>query len=176
MNINTKKLVQASLLLAMGIIFQIIGRNIPQINQFLVGPIINCILILTAFICGKWWGVGVGILTPMLAWFVGQLATPLAPFIPFIIIGNFLFVFLFSLFMEGQLLKRGIGIILGAIGKYAFLTFASTKLIDFLGLNFPPKVVKTLSLSMSTPQLITALAGGVFALIIIEALIKRKVI
>lgn len=175
-NTNTKKLVQASLLLAMSIIFQIIGRNIPQINQFLVGPIINCILVLTAFICGKWWGIGVGILTPILAWLVGQLATPLAPFIPFIIIGNILFIFLFSLFMKGQLLKKGIGIIIGAIGKYAFLTFASTKLINILGLNFPPNVVKALSISMSTPQLITALLGGAFALIISEALMKRKVI
>ena len=43
---NTKKLIRASLLLAMGMLFQIIGRNVPEINQFFVGPIINCILIL----------------------------------------------------------------------------------------------------------------------------------
>ncbi|RBP42684.1 ECF transporter S component [Garciella nitratireducens] len=176
MNIDTRKLVRASLLLAMGIIFQIIGRNIPQINQFLVGPIINCILILTAFICGKWLGAGVGILTPILAWLVGQLATPLAPFIPFIIIGNLLFIFLFSLFMEGELLKRSIGIFLGAIGKYVFLMFASRKLIYLLGLNFSPKVAKALSISMSIPQLITALIGGALALMIIELLIKRKIL
>jgi len=176
MESNIKKLVQSSLLLAMGIIFQIIGRNVPQINQFLVGPMINCILILTTFICGRWWGLGVGILTPILAWFVGQLATPLAPFIPFIIIGNFLFVFLFSLFKEGKILKRAIGVIVGAVVKYAFLTLAATKLISLFSLNFPAKVTKVLAISMGIPQLITALIGGAFAIILIELLKRRKII
>jgi len=176
MESKTKKLIQASLLLAMGMIFQIIGRNVPEINQFLVGPMINCILILTAFICGKWWGVGVGVLTPILAWLVGQLATPLILFIPFIMIGNSLFVYIFSLFKKGQLVKKSIGIIIGALAKYAFLTLASTKLIGLFNLNFPPKITKMLAISMSLPQLITALVGGVFALIIIELLIKRKII
>ncbi|MCX7695649.1 MAG: ECF transporter S component [Caloramator sp.] len=173
---KTNKIVYSSLLLAIGIVFQIIGRNIPQINQFLVGPIINSILILTAFICGRWWGVGVGTLTPLLAWFVGQLATPLAPFIPFIILGNLLFVLVFSLFMEGDLLRRATGIVLGALAKFAFLTFASTKLIKLVGFNFPPKIAKVLATSMSFPQLITALLGGALALVVIELLKKRRVI
>ena len=176
MESHTKKLIKASLLLGIAIIFQIIGRNIPQINQFLVGPMINCILILAAFICGKWWGIGVGILTPILALLVGQLATPLALFIPFIMIGNALFVFLFSLFKDGQTLKRCIGVIIGAIGKYAFLTLAATKLVSIFNLNFPPKVAKMLVISMGIPQLITALLGGAFGLIIITLLTKRKAI
>ena len=176
MESNTKKLVKASLLLAIGIIFQIIGRNIPQVNQFLVGPIINCILILTAFTCGKWWGIGVGILTPLLALLVGQLSLALAPFIPFIMIGNSLFVYLFSVFKDGQLLQKCMGVILGALAKYVFLTLAATKLIGILNLNFPPKVTKVLVISMGIPQFITALVGGAFALISINLLIKRKVI
>ena len=176
MESKTKKLIQASLLLAMGMIFQIIGRNVPEINQFLVGPMINCILILTAFICGKWWGVGVGVLTPILAWLVGQLATPLILFIPFIMIGNSLFVYIFSFFKEGQLVKKSIGIIIGSLAKFAFLTLASTKLISLFNLNFPSKIAKMLVISMSIPQLITALVGGAFGLIIIELLIKRKII
>ncbi|CDF59373.1 ECF transporter S component [Thermobrachium celere] len=173
---KTNKIVYSSLLLAIGIVFQIIGRNIPQFNQFLVGPIINSILILTAFICGRWWGVGVGTLTPLLAWFVGQLATPLAPFIPFIMIGNILYVLTFSLFIQGNMIKRAIGVILGALIKFVFLTFASTKLIKLVGLSFPPKIAKVLATSMSFPQLITALLGGALALIIIELLRRRRVI
>lgn len=173
---NTQKLVRASLLLAICIAFQTIGRNIPEINQFLVGPIINCILILTVVMCGKWWGMVVGILTPLLAWFVGQLATPLAPFIPFIMIGNFLFVFIFSLFKEGKLIKRSVGIVIGAIVKFLFLSLAATKLINLFSLNFPTKVANALAISMSIPQLITALVGGAFALIILELLRKRKII
>jgi len=176
MESNTEKLIKASLLLAIGIIFQIIGRNIPEINQFLVGPIINCILIVTAFTCGKWWGVGVGVLTPLLALLIGQLPTALALFIPFIMIGNFLFVFLFSFFKEGQMLKKSMGVILGALAKYAFLTLAATKLIGVFNLNFPLKVVKVLAISMGIPQLVTALIGGALGLIIINLLIRRKII
>jgi hypothetical protein len=176
MKISTTNLVRASLFLAIGIVFQVIGKNVPEINQFLVGPIINCILILTAFICGKWWGVGVGVLTPVLAWLVGQLLPPMAPFIPFIMVGNFLFVFVFSFFKEGQIIKRGIGIVCGAVVKYIFLTIAATKLIFLFKLNFPAKVAKALAVNMSIPQLITALVGGAFAIVIIELLSKRKVI
>ena len=176
MESNTQKLIKASLLLAIGIIFQMIGRNIPQINQFLVGPVINCILILTAFICGKWWGVGVGILTPLLALLVGQLSAALALFIPFIMIANFIFVYLFSLFKDGELLQRSMGVILGALAKYVFLILAATKLINFFNLNFPAKVIKVLAISMGIPQLITALIGGTLGLIIINLLKRRRII
>lgn len=173
---NTQKLVRASLLLSIAIVFQIIGRNIPEINQFFVGPGINCILILTVLLTDRWLGIVVGILTPLLALLVGQLATALVPFIPFIMIGNILFVYIFSLFKKGEILKRGIGIIIGAITKYAFLTLAATKLINIFNLNFPDKVAKVLVISMGIPQLITALVGGTFALIIMGLLIKRKVV
>lgn len=176
MSSNTKKIAQTGLLLAMAIVFQIIGRNIPSINQFFVGPMINCILILTAFICGIWWGAAVGVLTPLLAYFVGQLAAPMAPFIPFIMVGNLIFVFVVSLFLKGDLVKRIIGVIVGALCKYGFMTLASRKLVVLFGLKFPPKVAKALAINMSLPQLITALIGGGFALIIIQLLIKRKVI
>jgi len=139
-------------------------------------PSINCILILTVLLTDRWFGLVVGSLTPLLALLVGQLATPLIPFIPFIMIGNFLFVYIFSLFQKGELTKRGIGIIIGAITKYAFLTLAATKLINIFNLNFPDKVAKALAISMGIPQLITALVGGTFALIIMGLLIKRKVV
>ncbi|MDP4088330.1 MAG: ECF transporter S component [Bacillota bacterium] len=176
MGSNTNKLIRASLMLAVAIVFQIIGRNIPEINQFLVGSAINCILILTAFLCGRWWGVGVGILTPVLAWLVGQLNPVLAPFIPFIMVGNFFFVFLFSMFSQEKLTKRGIGVITGALLKFGFLTLASSKLVYVFKLNLPSKVLTALAVSMSLPQLITALIGGTLGLIIIELLVKRKVI
>ena len=174
MKSNTQKLVRASLLLAIAIAFQIIGRNLPEINQFLVGPVINCILILTVLLCDKWHGVAVGILTPLLAWFVGQLAAPLAPFIPFIILGNFLFVYVFSLYSKGKLVKRSFGIIIAALFKYGFLAISATKLINVFNLGFPPKIASALAVSMGSPQLITAVTGGALALILITVLEKRK--
>ncbi len=176
MESKTKKLVQASVLLAIAIIFQIIGRTIPEINQFIVGPIVNMVLILTAYICGRWFGVGVGVLTPVLAYLVGQLAAPLAPFIPFIMVGNAIYVLIFSIFMEKGQIQRIIGVIIGSVVKFLFLSFSAKKLIYVFGLEFPTKVANALAASMSTPQLITALVGGAFALIGINILSKRRII
>ncbi|MBC7087611.1 MAG: ECF transporter S component [Tissierellales bacterium] len=176
MESNTKRLVQASVLLAIAIIFQIIGRTIPEINQFIVGPIVNMVLILTAYICGRWFGVGVGVLTPLLAYLVGQLAAPLAPFIPFIMIGNAIYVLIFSFFMKRGQIQIVVGVILGSVMKFLFLSFSARKLIYLFGLEFPPNIANALAASMSIPQLITALIGGVFALIGINILSKRKII
>ena len=59
-NTNINKLVKASLFLALAIVFQVIGKTVPQISQFFVGPAVNAILILTAAICGGVYGVLVG--------------------------------------------------------------------------------------------------------------------
>ena len=95
-NSNINKLIKASLFLALAIVFQVIGKTVPQISQFFVGPAVNAILILTVAICGGIYGVLVGSLTPILAWLTGQLPSALGPFIPFIIIGNMLFVLSFA--------------------------------------------------------------------------------
>lgn len=174
MNDRVKKLVRASLLLAIAIIVQILGRNIPQINQFLVGPIVNSILILTAFVCGTWWGIGVGVLTPVIAWLVGQLPGPMAPFIPFIMIGNALFVIFFGILKDQQKWGKYIGLILGSFVKFLFLSFSAAKLITVFNIGLPAKVANKLVIIMGIPQLITALIGGVIALVLIEILTKRK--
>ena len=56
-----------------------------------------------------------------------------------------------------------------------FLSLSASKLIPLLKLNIPEKMAAMLVISMGIPQLITALIGGAFALILIEILRKRKV-
>lgn len=175
MNDKVKKLVRASLLLAIAIIVQILGKNIPEINQFLVGPIVNAILILTTFVCGTWWGVGVGVLTPVIAWLVGQLPGPMAPFIPFIMIGNSLFVIFFGILKNQQKWGKYIGLLFGSFIKFLFLSFSAAKLITIFNIGLPSKVASKLVIMMGIPQLVTALIGGVIALVLIELLTKRKV-
>lgn len=169
------KAVKASFFLAIAIVFQLLGRNIPQINQFFVGPVVNAVLILTAYICGTKWGVLTGILTPVLAWFVGQLLTPLAPFIPFIAIGNAIYVIFFGVLKR---YKFGIyiGIIIGSFAKFIFLSFASSNLVHLFKLNIPQKYLEKLIISMGIPQFITGIIGGIISVILIQILIKRKII
>ena len=174
-NVNINKLIKASLFLALAIVFQVIGKTAPQISQFFVGPAVNAILILTAVICGGAYAMLVGSLTPMLAWFTGQLPSALGPFIPFIIIGNMLFVLSFVIVSNRGKYGKYLGIIIGAFIKYIFLWISASQLTQLLSLNMPPKVVDKLVIAMGIPQLITALIGGAFALILIEILRKRKV-
>lgn len=175
MDKNLKKLVRTSLFLALAIVIQIMGKNFPQINQFLVGPIINAILILTAFMCGTTWSVSLGVLTPVLAWLTGQLASPLAPFIPFIIIGNAIFVIFYGALKNYKSYGKYIGIIAGAFFKYVFLSLSASKLVHVFNLAIPKKIADKLVVMMSTPQLITALIGGFLAILLIEILTKRNV-
>lgn len=182
MNFKTSNLVKSALLLAIAVVMQLIGRFVPSIiNQFLVGPVVNAILIIAAFICGTGWGVAVGVLTPVLALLVGQLNPLLGAFIPFIMVGNALLVVFCGLFKKiskekFQLKFAAIGILIGAFAKFIFMYLSATKLIHIFGLNFAPKIVKQLPLAMGTIQLITALIGGALALIILSIFKNRKIV
>ncbi len=175
MDKNLNKLIRTSLFLALAIVIQIMGKNFPEINQFLVGPIINAILILTAFMCGTAWGVSLGVLTPVLAWLTGQLAAPLAPFIPFIMIGNAIFVVFYGVLKSYKSYGKYIGIVTGAFFKYLFLSLSASKLVNVFNLAIPKKIADKLVVVMGTPQLITALIGGFLAVLLIEILKKRNV-
>lgn len=173
-NKNTKNIVRAAILLAIAIVVQFIGKNVPEINQFLVGPLVNSVLLLTAFICGTKWGGITGALTPIMALLVGQLAQPMMPFIPFIMIGNILFVIIFGL-LKDRNFGIYIGIVVGAFFKFLFLYLSATKLVYVFGLNIPEKVLSKLAVSMGVIQFITAIAGGIITLIIIKILKNRKI-
>ncbi|WP_298840369.1 ECF transporter S component [Clostridium sp.] len=173
---NVNALIKSSLFLALAIVFQVVGKNFPGISQFFVGPAVNAILIITAVICGSTYGVLVGSLTPLLAYLTGQLASPLGPFIPFIIISNILFVLSFIILNKRGKYGQYLGIIIGSFVKYIFLSISASKLIPLFELNIPTKIVNKLVITMGIPQLITALIGGCFALIIISILRKRKVL
>jgi hypothetical protein len=173
---NVNDLMKASLFLALAIVFQVVGKTFPGISQFFVGPAVNAILILTAVICGGFYGILVGCLTPLLAFLTGQLASALGPFIPFIIIGNILFVFSFVILNKQGKYGKYLGILIGALIKYMFLWISATKLILLFNLNMPAKVANKLAIAMGIPQLVTAIIGGVIALMLIEILRKRRVL
>ena len=121
---NVNALIKSSLFLALAIVFQVVGKNFPGISQFFVGPAVNAILIITAVICGSTYGVLVGSLTPLLAYLTGQLASPLGPFIPFIIISNILFVLSFIILNKRGKYGQYLGIIIGSFVKYIFLSIS----------------------------------------------------
>lgn len=174
MKSNSRNLVRGGLFLAIAIVFQLIGRSYPQVSQVFVGPAVNAVLLLTASICGLWIGIGIGVLTPILAWVLGQLPAPFGPFIPFIIVGNVIFIILYYNFSKVNKFGQIIGVITGAIFKFLFLYLCATKVIVFLKLITNAKIVSKLSVAMGFLQLVTALIGGLVAIVLLIILKKRK--
>lgn len=175
---SSKKLVKTALFLAIAVVVQILGRGIPHINQLFVGSVVNAVLLMDTIICGTFWSVLLGILTPVVAFLIGQLPTPMGPFIPFIAVGNIIFVVVFGGLYRNQLIfkySKYLSIIVSAILKSSFLSFAATKLIVVFKLNIPKKVAMKLAMVMGIPQLFTALIGGCITLILSKTLSDRKV-
>lgn len=169
---ETKNMIISALLLTIAVLIQILGKNIPQVNQFFVGPTVNGILLLTVYFAGLKWAALIGFLTPVLAFFAGVLATPMAPFIPFIALGNFIYTATFALLKEKKL-GDILGILLGSSLKFLFLYFSATKLIHVLALGIPEPVKAKLAIAMGVPQLITALVGGFVAMALFKMLKSR---
>ncbi|ERI90172.1 hypothetical protein HMPREF1982_04112 [Clostridiales bacterium oral taxon 876 str. F0540] len=172
-NNDVKKLVQSSLLLAVVIVFQIIGSRIPGLNQYIVGSVVNAALLVTVFVSGTFYGTAVGVLTPWTALLVGQLKPAMAPFIPFIMLGNAIFAIAFGIIYKREPFGKYAGIIIGAILKFGFLYLSANKIIYALNMNFPKKVAEALSVAMGATQLVTALLGGLLAFVLIEIIFKR---
>ncbi len=171
--IQTQNIVRAAMLLAVVIVIQIAGRSIPQVNQFFVGPIVNAVLIITVYTCSTKWGTITAVLTPILAYLVGQLLPPMAPFIPFIMLGNLVYVLIFGLLKNN---KYGlyVGILLSSFVKYLVLSFSATQLIYWFNIGLPDKIAKKLAQMMGLTQFITGIIGGILALAFIFILSKRK--
>lgn len=170
---ETTNMIISALLLTLVVIIQILGKNVPQINQFFVGPMVNAMLLLTVYFSGVKWAMLVGLLTPVLAFFSNVLAPPMAPFIPFIAAGNLLYVIIFSIFRNRKNLDI-IGVLSASIVKFLFLYFSATQLISLFALGIPDPVKDKLAITMGLPQLITALAGGAAA-ILLHNMLKRRI-
>jgi hypothetical protein len=177
MNDDIKCLVRSGLFLAIAVVFQMIGRIAPpEVSQYLVGSVVNSVLLIATYLCGIWWGAAVGILTPLTAWVMGQLNPFMAPFIPFIMVGNIIIIVTFGILKHYKVWGKYAGFIIGAVLKYGFLYISASKLIQVFKLDFEPKIVSKLVIAMGLPQLFTGLLGGAVAVTIIAILLKRKII
>lgn len=156
MKITPKFITRSALLLALAIAVQ--SFKLPQP---VTGPLVNAILFLATATVGTMSGVVVGLFTPLLAFIFGIMT--LFPAVPLIMAGNVAMVLVY-----GMLQKRPVtGIIAASLVKYASLTLGVYYVLPlFLSKPLPTKVVSLLT----TPQLFTALAGGVLAFFVLQGL------
>lgn len=155
---KTNWLTRTALLLAIALVFQMGGFPQP-----ITGPLVNTVLYLAASIVGWQGGILIGILTPVVAAMRGILPPPLTPLIPFIALGNATMVVLFYLLKSKN---KIIAIIVASVVKFLILFSAVNLLVQV-----PPAVSKMMSL----PQLITALTGGIVALLVMTILKKANI-
>lgn len=167
---NTRFIARTGLLLAVVIVFQLLGRFMGPYNNFIVGPVVNAVLIVATAAAGLWSGTAIAVIAPLVSALTNKaaIAPIILAFSPFIAAGNFIIVLSFSLLMKKN---KVAAVITGAVLKFGFLYAAITVFTGLMKLQ--PKIAATLTTLFSWPQLITALIGGTVALIIIKLLDKQ---
>lgn len=147
--------------------------------QPVTGPLVNMMLILTSLLLNIMGGTILGCVTPIAAVIRGQLPPFLIPMVPFIIIGNALLVTVFgyvsSILKFGKLynpnpfysIANWTGLITGSFVKFIWLYISATIILPvLLHKELPAEAIAL----MAAPQFITALIGGIFALLIANML------
>lgn len=166
---EVKKLTRASMMLVFAFVIIFIGSRLGSavFNQIVVGPLVNAVILFTVLLCDLKYGILVAVLTPLIASLTGQLPAPMVPFSPFIIFGNVVLAVTFGLMYKHV---RGygayLGIAFGSLLKTGALVLSVKYLISLFGIQFKGPVLKKLAMMMSLPQLYSALAGGVIAMVL----------
>jgi riboflavin transporter len=125
-------------------------------SQWITGPIVNAILLLTTVIAGPAAAMVIGSFPGILALSRGLLPLPLAPLVPCIILANALYILSFYYIRSWGLI---IAVIAASLVKSIFLYIMTFYFMPMINITLN----KGLSIMMSWPQLITALAGGFIA-------------
>lgn len=136
--------------------------------QWLTGPIVNAILILILFLSGIRSAMVAALVPSLMALSGGLLPAMLAPAVPFIMIGNVIFVLLIDFFynkLKNEKYGYWVGVLAASTVKFVFL---------FLSVNFITKLLIKQELAvkvaqmMSWPQFATAVTGGMLAWLILK--------
>ncbi|MBI4779405.1 hypothetical protein HY797_03055 [Candidatus Falkowbacteria bacterium] len=136
--------------------------------QWITGPIINAILILILFLSGIRSAMVAALVPSLMALAGGLLPAILAPAVPFIMIGNAIFVLTVDWFYnQVKNSNKGywLGIIFGAALKFIFLFFS----VSFIArLLIKQELAVKVAEMMSWPQFATAVMGGMIAFAILK--------
>ena len=174
MNQQIKKLTTAAVLLAICIVSQFF----KNFSVYITGPIINACLILAVIYCGLFWSVVLSIVTPVTAFLItGAPVMKVVPAVmPLVMAGNAVLVIVLWLFVnkDKKLVKILIGGVLGSVAKGACmaLTISYGVLVSVTLPEAMQNMLPKLQLTYSVTQLLTALIGLAYAVVIHAALKK----
>jgi len=161
----TRTAVSLALLITAQIVLRVLG-------QYVLGSIVNLILISTAFLMGISESITIAVLSPLLAFLLG-FGPALPQIVPVVIVGNISLVFIWYIVAgknnENTIIRMVIALVLSAVVKFSVLWSGIVKIVIPL-LNIQNPQAAILSAAFSYPQLITATIGGIAAVIILPPL------
>lgn len=177
MKIKTKQITVTAIMLAICLVSQFF----KNLSVYITGPIINAALILTVLYagmaCGIILSIILSIITPVTSFFItgSPVMAAIPAMFPCIMIGNIILVVCVGLLRKkcGKAAGFPVSIAIGAILKALFMGIAIALIILPAFLPAPMhKMLPVLQLQFSVTQLITAVIGGVYA-VIIAAVLKK---
>lgn len=144
-------------------------------NTIITGAVVNMLLIVSVMTCGVMSGISVAVISPIMAKFIG--IGPFWSLIPFIIAGNIVLVLIWY-FIGNRSISGNkyvayiISLITAAVAKFLVLYIGIIKIAIPVFLDLPEKQATVISNMFSIPQLVTALIGGVLAIVLFPRLKK----
>lgn len=149
--------------------------TVPLGTPLITGSLVNLLLIVSVMTGGLWSGISVSVVSPVAAKLFG--IGPLWALLPFIAAGNIVLVWFWHLL--GNRLKghKPYAVYLmvltaAAIAKFLVLYVGVVQIAVPLLLQLPAPQAAAVSAMFSLPQLVTALAGGITAAVLLPRLQK----
>ncbi|MGI5838140.1 MAG: ECF transporter S component [bacterium] len=176
MNKTVAFITKTAMLLALTVLFQSLRVIIPMpasLSQFIAGSLVNMSLIIAGVTIGIRGGLAVAVLTPVVALLHGFIGNPVL--VPFVALGNVIIVVIVPLLYHSN---RHLAVIAGAAAKFVTLYLLIVKfafpvlLAPSLPAPQASKMIGVLSYQFSWLQFVTALLGGVLAMIILPWLVR----
>ena len=165
---STKKLVLGGLLVAIAVILQasrLILPLPPLLTTFIIGTLVNMMLVLCVRLNGFTSAVILSILLPIFAYVQGQLVLPML--IPVVALGNILFTYCGKSFKQGVL-----AYLVPPAVKAVSMCASAYVVIAFLGIE-SVAMQKGILFAMSVPQRVTGFTGILCAKKMVEVLKKK---
>ena len=134
--------------------------------QWVTGPMVNAVLLIAVVLIGPMEAVLLGLMPSTVALSAGLLPLPLAPMVPFIMLGNAILIAVFHYLYQKNIF---VAIGIAAFLKFAFLHQTVAWLMDRM---LDGKIVAKLAVMMSWPQFFTALIGGMIAYGVLKGIKK----
>lgn len=169
-----KKLIRTASLLVLALVFQLLWL-IPFINELtgaeiIIGALINMCLCLSVLITNEAAaGLLIGVCAPVAAFFQGYLAY--VALIPFAALGN---AALAICFYYLQKRNKYAAAAVASAAKWGIMFLGGKYLLHFF-LRVDYDELKAITASFNLPQLVSSLAGSIFALIVYKLLPKSVV-